>query len=30
MSRVGAALKSPKTLTVYKAQVKDGQIVIEL
>jgi 3-phenylpropionate/trans-cinnamate dioxygenase ferredoxin subunit len=30
MSRVGKALKSPKPLTVYKAQVKDGQIMIEL
>jgi 3-phenylpropionate/trans-cinnamate dioxygenase ferredoxin subunit len=30
MSRVGKALKSPKKLTVYKAQVKDGQIMIEL
>jgi len=27
---VGKALKSPKTLTVYKAQVKDGQIMIEI
>ena len=30
MSTVGKALKSPKTLTVYKAQVKDDQIVIEI
>lgn len=30
MSSIGKALKSPKNLTVYKAQVKDGQITIEL
>ena len=30
MARLGKALKSPKTLTVYQAQVKDGQIMIEL
>ena len=30
MAKVGKALKSPKTLTVYRTQVKDGQIMIEL
>ena len=30
MARVGKALKPPKTLTVYTAQVKDGQIMIEI
>jgi 3-phenylpropionate/trans-cinnamate dioxygenase ferredoxin subunit len=30
MSAVGKALKSPKTLTVYQAQVKDDQIMIEV
>jgi nitrite reductase/ring-hydroxylating ferredoxin subunit len=30
MSSIGKVLKSPKTLTVYKAQIKDGQIVIEI
>ena len=30
MAKVGKALKSPKTLTVYKTQVKDDQILIEL
>jgi 3-phenylpropionate/trans-cinnamate dioxygenase ferredoxin subunit len=30
MTKVGKALKSPKTLTVYKTQVKDNQILIEL
>jgi 3-phenylpropionate/trans-cinnamate dioxygenase ferredoxin subunit len=30
MARVGKALKPPKTLTVYKAQLKDDQIMIEL
>ena len=30
MSKLGKALKSPKTLTVYKTQVKDDQILIEL
>ena len=30
MSRVGKALKPPKTLTTYLAQVKDDQILIEI
>jgi len=30
MSRVGKALKSPKTLTTYKVQVEDDQIMIEV
>jgi 3-phenylpropionate/trans-cinnamate dioxygenase ferredoxin subunit len=30
MSSIGKVLKSPKTLTVYKPQVKDGRIMIEI
>jgi 3-phenylpropionate/trans-cinnamate dioxygenase ferredoxin subunit len=30
MSKVGRALRSPKTLTVYQVQVKDDQILIEI
>jgi len=30
LARVGKALKSPKALTVYTAQVKGGQIMIEI
>jgi nitrite reductase/ring-hydroxylating ferredoxin subunit len=30
MSRVGKALRSPRTLTTYKVQVKDDQIMIEV
>ena len=30
MSAVGKALKSPRALTVYQAQVKDDQITIEV
>jgi len=30
MASIGKALKPPKTLTVYQAQVKNGQIVIDI
>jgi len=30
MAKVGKALKSPKTLTVYPVQVKDDQLFIEI